>query len=114
LRSQYGPSAFLTGGYTGEWGLDGKLAILHEKELVLNAEDTENMLRTVSLVRQIVNAIDLQANWASTGMGLLSAVGYGGTDNVLEQTVTIHAEFPNATDHNEIEEAFNTLINRAA
>jgi hypothetical protein len=28
--------AFNTGGYTGEWGTDGKLAMLHEKELVLN------------------------------------------------------------------------------
>jgi hypothetical protein len=27
-------------------------------------------------------------------------------DQVLEQQVTIHAEFPNAVDHTEIEEAF--------
>jgi hypothetical protein len=32
-------------GYTGKWNsTDGKMAILHEKELVLNASDTENML----------------------------------------------------------------------
>jgi hypothetical protein len=29
-----------TGGYTGDWGPDGKIAMLHQKELVLNAEDT--------------------------------------------------------------------------
>jgi len=29
-----------TGGYTGEWSNDGRLAFLHQKELVLNAEDT--------------------------------------------------------------------------
>ena len=28
-------SMYASGGYTGEWGSDGKLAILHEKELVL-------------------------------------------------------------------------------
>jgi hypothetical protein len=27
---------FNTGGYTGAWGPEGKLAVLHEKELVLN------------------------------------------------------------------------------
>ena len=29
-----------TGGYTGKWGPEGKLATLHEKELVLNKQDT--------------------------------------------------------------------------
>jgi hypothetical protein len=33
-----------TGGYTGTWGTAGKLAILHEKELVLNPDDTSNFL----------------------------------------------------------------------
>jgi hypothetical protein len=28
---------FASGGYTGAWGPDGRLAMLHEKELVLNA-----------------------------------------------------------------------------
>jgi len=32
----------------------------------------------------------------------------------MEQSVTITAEFPNATDRNEIAEAFNTLINQAS
>ena len=34
--------------------------------------------------------------------------------NNFEQNVTIQAEFPNATNHNEIEEAFNSLVNRAS
>jgi hypothetical protein len=34
--------------------------------------------------------------------------------NNIEQNITIHAEFPDATDRNEIEEAFNSLVNRAA
>ena len=36
-----------TGGYTGAWGAEGKLALLHEKELVLNKEDTENLLASI-------------------------------------------------------------------
>ena len=32
---------------------DGKLAFLHEKELVLNQEDTENILSAVSAVRTL-------------------------------------------------------------
>jgi len=55
-----------TGLYTGSWnGPDaeenGKLAFLHQKELVLNAEDTENILDAVKLIRQISQSIDLQA-----------------------------------------------------
>jgi hypothetical protein len=33
-------ASFDTGGYTGVWGPEGKMAFLHEKELVLNASDT--------------------------------------------------------------------------
>jgi len=37
--------------YTGEWGPEGKLAILHEKELVLNKDDTENFLKALEIVK---------------------------------------------------------------
>ena len=40
-----------TGGYTGEWGDSGKLAFLHEKELVLNADDTANFLEALNISR---------------------------------------------------------------
>jgi hypothetical protein len=43
---------FDTGGYTGEFN-DAKLAFLHEKELVLNQEDTENILAAVTAIRSI-------------------------------------------------------------
>jgi len=45
--------SFDTGGYTGSWGSDGKLAMLHEKELVLNKEDTRNILSAVDIVRTL-------------------------------------------------------------
>ena len=109
---------FASGGYTGEWiggsQLDnGKLAILHQKELVLNEDDTKNMLQTVSLVRELSNTIGLRAAASSVATGLSSAFAFDNAQT-LEQSVTIHAEFPNAVNHNEIEEAFNTLINRAS
>jgi hypothetical protein len=42
-----------TGGYTGEWGPEGRIAMLHQKEIVLNARDTENMLAMTQMVRDI-------------------------------------------------------------
>ena len=52
---------FNTGGYTGEWGPEGRLAVLHQKELVLNAQDTENFLHAIDVVRSIADIIDLRA-----------------------------------------------------
>ena len=105
--------SFDTGGYTGEWGPEGKMAILHEKEIVLNQNDTNNLLNTIDVVRDIMNMIDSQASMASL-FNLTSSYGAVTQNDTLEQNVTIHAEFPNATNHNEIEEAFNNLVNRAS
>lgn len=103
---------FATGGYTGEWGNSGKLAMLHQKELVLNAEDTKNFLAGIEILRDVVQRIDLQAMYA--GSTNISAASVGSSKSTLAQEVKIHAEFPNAVNHNEIEQAFDTLINRAA
>ena len=102
-----------TGGYTGAWGPEGKLAVLHEKELVLNANDTENLLSTIDFVRSVVGTIDARAANASLS-SMNASVGVPASNETLEQSVTIHAEFPNATNHSEIEEAFNNLVNRAS
>jgi hypothetical protein len=48
-----------SGGYTGEWGPEGRLALLHQKELVLNSQDTENFLAGINILREIAKAIDL-------------------------------------------------------
>lgn len=103
-----------TGGYTGAWGSSGRLAMLHQKELVLNAQDTENMLNAVNIIRDISRVIDLNAASSANAFGLLSTALISNGGQTIEQEVTIHAEFPNATNHTEIEEAFNTLINQAA
>ena len=102
-----------TGGYTGSWGPEGKIAVLHEKELVLNQEDTSNLLKTIDFIREIMNTIDSQAMMASL-FTLSATSGVASNNEVLEQNVTIQAEFPNATDHNEIEEAFRNLVNTAS
>lgn len=44
---------FNTGGYTGEWGTEGRLGILHEKELILNKDDTINVLNSIDLAKGI-------------------------------------------------------------
>lgn len=103
---------FRSGGYTGTWNNDGKLAFLHQKELVLNADDTENMLASIQLVRQIAKQLDFNSQQIST----LSSSGFtvSSQDGTLEQNVRIEASFPNATDRYEIQEAFNTLVNVAS
>ena len=107
--------SFDTGGYTGDWGQGGKLAMLHEKELILNADDTTNFLASLEVLREIVNTINLHSLSAQLG-GLLSSPGYINTNNsqMLEQQVHIEASFPGVTERSEIEEAFNNLINRAS
>lgn len=105
---------FNTGGYTGEWGPYGKLAFLDEKELILNEGDTANFLASMELLSHILEMIDLQSATAQLG-GLLTTPRYAETMNeVVEQNVHIEASFPAVQDRNEIEEAFNTLINRAS
>ena len=52
---------------------------------------------------------------ASQGLtSLLGAGRIGEHKESLEQNVTIHAEFPGVSDRNEIQEAFNNLINAAS
>ena len=107
-------SGYDTGGYTGEWNKDGKLAFLHQKELVLNEQDTKNMLNAVSIIRSL--AYSLGTNMLSKLAGV-SATGYSNqntTNSALEQNVHIQAEFPNVKDASEIEEALNNLVNKAS
>lgn len=103
---------FDTGGYTGVWGNEGRLAMLHQKELVLNAQDTENFLVATDILRDIVSSINL--NSLSSQLSSLIASGTIGSTNTVDQNVHIEATFPNVTDHNEIEQALITLINDAS
>ena len=113
---------FNTGGYTGEFP-DGKLAFLHEKELVLNQSDTGNILTAVNAVRtigptlfkQIEAVLDGNAMAGANllGMKMSNAVSADSTSQELVQHIEVTAEFPNATDQNEIREAILGLANYA-
>ena len=112
---KFSPSAFATGGYTGDWGsTEGKLALLHEKELVLNQYDTANMLQMIDMVRKIANTIDINA-LSSMGANLQAiSSNIGNETEKLEQEVHITAEFPGVSDRNEILAAFDNVINLAS
>ena len=103
-----------TGGYTGEWGSYGKLAVLHEKELVLSKTDTSNLLASVDLLDHILQTLDLQTASTQFASRLTSAGFNSYAHDTLEQNVHIEANFPNVSNRNEIEEAFNNIINRAS
>ena len=110
-----GTATGYTGMYTGEWGSEGKVAVLHEKELLLNQGDTENFLKALEFTKQMMSVIDFQIQQASMGLGALNAATvHDKYQEVLEQQVSIQAEFPNVQDHNEIEEAMRNLINTAS
>ena len=116
-------AGFATGGYTGIFD-DAKLAFLHQKELVLNQSDTENILAAVQAVRtigtdlfkSIEKSLDGNAIAAMALMGQkLNPVATTPIQDSIEQTVHIDkVEFPNVTSRTEIEEAFISLTNDAA
>ena len=107
-----------TGGYTGEWGFEGKLAILHQKELVLNANDTANMLAAVQIVRTLdetLGDIGLALAAQSAIPAIKPSLGKINNQNdIVDQNVKIEANFPNVTDKYEIQEAINNLVNLAS
>jgi hypothetical protein len=102
-----------TGGYTGTWNNNGRLAFLHQKELVLNANDTANMLNAVTIMRNLANNLgeNILAKLAGVTAGKGSTVGGDGS---LEQNVHIEATFPGVKDAKEIEDALNNLVNSAS
>jgi len=78
-----------TGGYTGNWNSsEGRPAILHEKELVLNKQDTKNILDSVTIMRSIMAS--MSGNIISKLGNLSSSIPLS-TNNkeVLEQQVKI-------------------------
>lgn len=134
-------SGFKSGGFTGSWqgGIDrddGRLALLHQKELVLNANDTDNFLKAMQELRQAQNEIKTVSssgvvsamfnsisdvitakmqNLQSIQADMLNAkgpVGSGLTGTI--QNITINADFPEVSDANEIRKAFDQIIGLAS
>jgi len=140
LREKLFGSRFASGGYTGEWGSNPKLALLDQKELVLNASDTSKILDTVKMVRDmnssnnefisylvdIINqSTDALTQVMESGINILGERMAYISDRVasalfdagareLEQNVHIDASFPNVQNSREIEDAFNNLVNIAS
>lgn len=119
-RSMAKAGSYDTGGYTGEWGNEGKLAFLHEKEIVLNKDDTKNILAAVNIIRDLSNVISGVEAGVQSRMAAIAAIStpinaVSAVDNSqkLDQNVHIEASFPNVSNSNEIEEAFNNLVNMA-
>ena len=105
---------FDTGGYTGEWGASGKLAMLHEKEIILNKEDTKNFLASLELLHNIIKMIDINTSNSLINRLDSADLKTNKSNDILEQHVTIEAVFPNVEDRYEIEEAFMNLTNEAS
>lgn len=107
LKNYYYGS-FDTGGYTGDWTGDyGKPILAHKKELILNADDTENMLDMLSITRDVVAAA------GPRGLGSRLMIPQSEA-SALEQNVHIEATFPGVEDAAEIKQALNDLVNMAA
>lgn len=74
-------SSFDTGGYTGDWGGDdGRFAMLHSKELVLNKDDTKNILEAVNMIRQ---AKAIEKNLSASLSGMMAGLSVLGKNNLL-------------------------------
>lgn len=104
-----------TGMYTGQWsGADleenGRWALLHQKELVLNSDDTQNILSAVDIVRQLELLTKAQ-NYMSD---LHSPSASSGMSGEINQDIVINADFPAVQSHFEIEQAFENLIGKAS
>lgn len=114
-------ASFDTGGYTGTWdnstnNSTGRMAILHEKELVLNKYDTSNLLEAVKLQRNLTEKLqNAKLSAASTINKVNETVNNNRIDNSnITQPITIHADFPNANSSSEIEAAFQGLFGKAS
>ena len=128
---EYKINMFKSGGYTGTWQgsnkldelMSGKLALLHQKELVLNETDTKNLLKAVELLRnisieKIANSI---LNAAKTSANILTNVNTGTaqslassvtneTDNSY-RNMTVNADFSGVRSADAIYEALRNLEN---
>ena len=127
----YGPNTNITarydtGGYTGDWNSsEGRVAVLHQKELVLNQADTGNMLAAVQAIRdfspELIASIRSKLSAASfaskslMGSRLASnSPNFNKEPTELAQSVNINADFPGVRDAIEIKEALESLVQTAS
>ena len=116
-------ASFDTGGYTGTWenstnNSTGKMAVLHEKEIVLNKYDTANLLEAVKLQRNLTEKLqNAKISASSTINKVNETINNNRIDNSssnITQPINIYADFPNANRTSEIEAAFQGLFGKAS
>lgn len=107
-----------TGGYTGSWNngdpdvKNGKLAYLHQKELVLNEADTKNLLAAIEIVRGLTDSLK-NSSLAQLSSSFGAFIGSTIAPETIEQRVSIEASFPGVKDSSEIERALLNLSDQA-
>jgi len=115
--SSYNLIGYRSGGYTGDdWSASekqaGKIGLLHEKELILNKTDTENILNAVDMVRSMV-AVGRNGNYndiirQSNNVVDMSSITKP-LDDMGQTYYQVECTFPNATNVDEIQRAILTL-----
>lgn len=84
--------------------------MLHQKELVLNATDTENILAAVNIMREITDTLKMSANYMSA---LKSNIYSVNNTEPIQQRVEISATFPNVSSITDIEQALLNISDQA-
>lgn len=121
--AKIGPVASMaSGGYTGTWNnstgnKEGRMALLHEKELVLNKDDTRNILEAVNIQRKMVNSMSGRNEGTRNIIRHQTSNKKYITNNeskqIIETSPVINANFPDVRDSAQIERAFEGLFAKA-
>ena len=116
-----------TGGYTGDWSgstgeyKNGRWALLHPKELVLNRDDTKNFLTAIEGVRSMSDIISMLDSYSKARYSMIvdniksPNINTTNTDNssAVTQNIAINADFSGLHDAQELENAIDNLSNKA-
>ena len=92
-----------------------KLADIQERGMYMIDNATKDLIESLSFIDDVMRIIELNAGVQSVGLGTLTTSNKAmGVDPGIQQNITIQAEFPDATDRDEIEAAFDSLFVRAS
>lgn len=114
------PTGYATGGYTGDWSgsgsnHEGRLAMLHEKELVLNKEDTKNILGAVSIQRKLMDNLSSKKAFSKNSITnkINENINNSSSSKVVSQNITLTPSFPNVKTAADSRGVFENLIAEA-
>jgi hypothetical protein len=81
-------------------------------EAILNPSDADNMIKIIDAISDISKQIDFNA--ANAMISNFAAASMPTGNQGIMQEITINAEFPDATNRDEISAAFDSLLIRAS